>query len=88
MHPLIDLSRECEDRAAISRTRTADRESGATLPSLRGANAALQIRGNLFPRLQRIAAQLNFAVSIPVSIAVAVGAFQRVKLHINHPTFC
>ena len=78
MHPLINLSRECEDRAAITGTRTADWKSGATLPSLGGANAALQVRSNLFPGLQRIAAQLSLAVSITVSIAVALAV-----IHVN-----
>ena len=86
MHPLIDLSRECEDRAAIAGARTADGKPGATLPSLRGANATLQICSDLFPGLQCIAAQFSFTVSI--AVAVTFGAFQRVKLHIDYPTFC
>src|SRR4051812_13959971 len=39
VHPLVDLRRECEHRAAVTRAGTTDRQASATFPSLCGANA-------------------------------------------------
>lgn len=82
MQPLVDLRWESEDRAAIARSRTPNRKSRASLPALCGANSAFQVRGDLFPGLQRVAAKLWLAtVAITIAIRMAVFRIDWVYLH-------
>src|SRR4051812_49012272 len=87
VHPLVDLGREGEDRAAVARAGTTDRQTGATFPSLGGANPTLQVRRDLFPGLQSIAAQLRL-VQVSVSVAVTIGDINILHSIYPHVSVC
>ena len=57
--PFVNFFGKCEHRASISGAGSANGQSGATLPALRGTHASLQVSSNLLPGLQSIAAAFS-----------------------------